>query len=85
MKTVAIYGAGRMGRVLLDILNPIIDVKCFIDGDRLKCGTRIGKIEIISPEQFLTQTNLSKNFLKKIKSHIFMRGKKIIIFYVFQK
>ena len=32
MKTVAIYGAGRMGRVLLDILNPIIDVKCFIDG-----------------------------------------------------
>ena len=44
MKTVAIYGAGRMGRVLLDILNPIIDVKCFIDGDRLKCGTRIGNI-----------------------------------------
>lgn len=57
MKTVAIYGAGRMGRVLFDILNPIIDIKYFVDWDPLKCGKKIGKIEIISPEQFLIQGN----------------------------
>ena len=95
MKTVAIYGAGRMGRVLFDILNPIIDIKYFVDWDPLKCGKKIGKIEIISPEQFLAQGNCTvilsienecvEEFFKKIKSLIFMRGKKIIIFYVFQK
>lgn len=56
---------------------------------------KIGKIEIISPEQFLAQGNCTvilsienesvEEFFKKIKSLIFMRGKKIIIFYVFQK
>lgn len=85
MKTVAIYGAGRMGRVLLDILNPIIDVKCFIDGDRLKCGTRIGKIEIISPEQFLTQGNCAVILSIENESvEEFFKKNKITYFYAWR-
>ena len=86
MKTVAIYGAGRMGRVLFDILNPIIDIKYFVDWDPLKCGKKIGKIEIISPEQFLAQGNCTVILSIENESvEEFFKKNKITYFYAWKE
>lgn len=58
MSDVAIYGAGRMGRILLEMIQPILNVKCFIDGDKKKQGQSIGSIPVLSPEVLQTEKNL---------------------------
>lgn len=50
MSDVAIYGAGRMGRILLEMIQPILNVRCFIDGDKGKQGQYIGANQVLSPE-----------------------------------
>lgn len=86
MKPVAIYGAGRMGRVLFDILNPIIDIKCFVDMDSSKWGTKIGRMEIISPEQLLIQDNCTVVLSVEDESvEEFLLKNKIAYFYAWKE
>lgn len=76
MKEIAIYGAGRMGRVLFEILNPIIDVNYFVDGDSTKWGLRIGKVEIISPEELIKKQCITILSIESemVKQYLFKNG-----------
>lgn len=58
MHDVAIYGAGKKGRILLEMLQPILKVRCFIDGDKRKQGQYIGIKPILSPEMLQNEKDL---------------------------
>ncbi len=54
-KRIAIWGAGKMGRITYTVLAEMgLDCCCFLDGDSSKAGTRLFGKEIVSP-LFLTE------------------------------
>lgn len=58
MSDVAIYGAGRMGRILFEMIQPILNVRYFIDGDKRKQGQCIGAKQVVSPEVLQNEKKL---------------------------
>lgn len=58
MKDIVIYGAGRMGRILLEMVQPIFYVRYFVDSDEEKQGQYIETKLVLSPDVLQNEKNV---------------------------
>lgn len=67
---VIVWGASKSGEFVKDYFEQQgIEIQAFVDSDQTKCGTCLGKYEVISPEQLRDRVSENKKILVQIASY----------------
>lgn len=67
---VIVWGASKSGEFVRDFFEQQgIKIQAFVDSDQDKCGTYVGKYEVISPEQLRDRVSGNKKILVQIASY----------------